>query len=86
MPAPIVDKEEKLIRGYKNIPSLTAITERMRKTKLENAQAAASSGNPVMIAVTGPDSVSTTPTTEEPPQASAQEESTEEEHPLQHTW
>lgn len=83
MPAPIVDKEEKLIRGYKNIPSLSAITERMRRTKLESAQAG---GSPLSIAVSGPDSVATTPTTEEPVQPSAQEDQNSEEHPLQHTW
>ena len=85
IPAPIVDKEEKLIRGYKNIPSLNAITERMRRTKLENAQNASGAGNAATIVVTGPQSTVASPI-EEPTPAPAQEEPTSEEHPLQHTW
>ena len=79
IPAPIVDKEEKLIRGYKNIPSLNAITERMQRAKAEQAQNAANAGAPAAIVVTQPESGNATPTTEEP-------KSEPEEHPLQHTW
>jgi translation initiation factor 4E len=89
IPAPIVDKEEKLIRGYKNIPSLTAITERMRRTKLENSQNISGSGNAATIVVTGPQSTVATPISEVPVAVSSQdaeEEPTGEEHPLQHTW
>jgi hypothetical protein len=84
MPAPIVDKEEKLIRGYKNIPSLNAITERMRRTKLDQQQKNEGK-EATTIVVTGPENVVTTPTSEPVPTA-AKEEQKDEEHPLQHTW
>ncbi|PVF93453.1 translation initiation factor eIF4e [Serendipita vermifera] len=95
IPAPIVDREEKLIRGYKNIPSLNAITERLRRTKLESAQNA---GNTTTIVVSAPEAepivsakeeVKEEVKEEEAPQAVTTEtEATDasEEHPLQHTW
>ncbi|KAG8822674.1 hypothetical protein FRC18_010969 [Serendipita sp. 400] len=102
IPAPIVDREEKLIRGYKNIPSLTAITERMQRAKLEAQNAALanpnSNGNITTIVVTpASDGTIATPTAVEPkpeptpepnqePSAEQKDPPPSEEHPLQHTW
>lgn len=86
IPAPIVDKEEKFIRGYKNIPSLNAITERMRRAKLESDGKDTASGDATIV-VTAPEIDVATPTAEEPASiAPTQDEPASGEHPLQHTW
>ena len=84
IPAPIVDREEKKIRGYKNIPSLDAITERMRRAKLGDAASTAPS-----VSVTPETGKATTPETElseQTPTNEAPPSSEGVEHPLQHTW
>jgi hypothetical protein len=96
IPAPIVDREEKLIRGYKNIPSLNAITERLRRTKLEAVQNVTNGGNTTTIVVSAPEAEPSVPVKEkeetEAPQAVTTETDsmdttdTTDEHPLQHTW
>lgn len=67
---------------------MNAITERMQRAKLEQAQNAANAGAPSAIVVTQPESADATPTTEEqkPLPTDAKAESQPEEHPLQHTW
>ncbi|KAG8928053.1 hypothetical protein FRC02_007416 [Tulasnella sp. 418] len=79
-------------RGYKNVPSLEAITERMAMVRARTAESA--SGEPKDSkpkAVTEADAESPTETKDEDPEEGeisedASEGVKEADHPLQHTW